>query len=81
MVNFMSSFPVSSTLQLAQLFEEDLERVDCNLASLVRGRMGDLFLEAGKADAIPAKLNVALADGAPENSRMHCSARIGRNLG
>lgn len=29
--------------------------------------MGDLFLEAGKADAIPVKLNVALADGATED--------------
>ena len=29
--------------------------------------MGDLFLEAGKADAIPVKLNVALASGATED--------------
>ena len=34
---------------------------------LVRGRLGDLFLEAGKADAIPVKLNVALAGGAAED--------------
>lgn len=29
--------------------------------------MGDLFLEAGKADAIPVKLNVALAGGGTED--------------
>lgn len=34
---------------------------------LLRGRLGDLFLEAGKADAIPVKLNVALVGGAAED--------------